>query len=140
MFAYEDSLGPVGVAFTDRAGGVSTGSFASLNLAVRTDDEPTAVAANLRRVAAAFTGDPDAPLVRMRQVHGDHVAVVAAAHNPLLVELYDGLVGTLSASIDDPGMGDDLGPEHAAVLEAIRAGDVVAAAAASADLLDHVAR
>ena len=59
---------------------------------MRTDDEPTAVAANLRRVAAAFTGDPDAPLVRLRQVHGDHVAVVAAPDGELPEA--DGLVTT----------------------------------------------
>lgn len=78
MFAFEDSLGPVGVAFTDRAGGVSAGSFASLNLAVLTHDDPAAVQDNLRRVMTAFTGDPEAPLARMLQVHGDRVAVVRA--------------------------------------------------------------
>lgn len=92
MFTYEDSLGPVGVAFTDRAGGVSTGSFASLNLAVRTGDDPAAVTENLRRVMAGFTGDPDAPVARMRQVHGDHVAVVRAPADDLPEA--DGLVTT----------------------------------------------
>lgn len=67
-----------------------------------------------------------------------HIAVVAAAHNPLLVELYDGLVETLRASIEDPAGSDVLGPEHVAVLAAIRAGDAAAAAAASAELLEHV--
>ncbi|TNM36417.1 FadR family transcriptional regulator [Nocardioides albidus] len=67
-----------------------------------------------------------------------HCAVVAAAHNPLLVELYDGLVDTLRASIEHPGTADILEAEHDAVLDAVRAGDPVAAAAASADLLDHV--
>jgi YfiH family protein len=83
VFVYEDSLGPVGVAFTDRAGGVSTGPFAGLNLAVRTADDRAAVAENLRRVTAAFTGDPDAPVARMRQVHGDQVAVVRAPADEL---------------------------------------------------------
>lgn len=70
-----------------------------------------------------------------------HVAVVAAAHNPLLSELYDGLVETLRASIDDPTKGyPPMLPEHDAVLEAIRRGDADAAAAASAELLDHVTR
>ncbi len=78
MFAFETTLGPVGVAFTDRAGGVSGGSFSSLNLAVRTEDDDRAVQENLRRVMAAFTGDPAGPVVRMRQVHGNHVAVVDA--------------------------------------------------------------
>lgn len=69
-----------------------------------------------------------------------HVAVVAAAHNPLLAELYDGLVETLRASIDLPGTADALAAEHDAVLDAVRAGDPVAAAVAGAELLDHVAR
>lgn len=70
-----------------------------------------------------------------------HVAVVAMAHNPLLSELYDGLVETLRASIDDPSDGaDTLAAEHEAVLEAIRAGDAAAAAVAAAELLDHVER
>lgn len=70
-----------------------------------------------------------------------HVAVVAAAHNPLLSELYDGLVETLRASIDDPIQGySPMHAEHEAVLEAIRSGDAAAAAAASAELLDHVTR
>lgn len=70
-----------------------------------------------------------------------HVAVVATAHNPLLAELYDGLVETLRASIDDPAhRADTLAAEHDAVLEAIRGGDVAAAAVAAAELLDHVER
>lgn len=70
-----------------------------------------------------------------------HVAVVATAHNPLLSELYDGLVETLRASIDDPTQGyPPMLTEHDAVLDAIRRGDADAAAAASAELLDHVTR
>lgn len=69
-----------------------------------------------------------------------HVAVVAAAHNPLLSELYDGLTETLRASIADPADGaDPLTDEHDAVLEAIRRGDADGAADASTELLDHVA-
>ena len=79
MFAFHDVLGPVGVAFTDRAGGVSTGAFASLNLAARTDDDPAAVAENRRRAVAALTGSPDTPVALMRQVHGDTVVEVTAA-------------------------------------------------------------
>ncbi|GAB3861403.1 FadR/GntR family transcriptional regulator [Nocardioides maradonensis] len=66
-----------------------------------------------------------------------HVAVVEAAHNPLLSELYQGLVDTVAASID-PDAGDDLFAEHAAVAAAIRAGDPAAASAAAGLLLDHV--
>lgn len=91
-----------------------------------------------RRLAALDAGDGAA------FVDADvdfHVAVVAAAHNPLLSELYDGLVETLRASIDDPMQGyPPMHAEHDAVLEAIRRGDADGAAAASAELLDHVTR
>ncbi len=91
MFAFHDVLGPVGVAFTDRAGGVSAGDFASLNLASRGDDDPAAVAENRRRAVAALTGSPDTPLALMRQVHGDTVVDVGL---PLPAEApeADGLV------------------------------------------------
>lgn len=92
MFAYRDTLGPVGVAFTDRAGGVSTGSFAELNLAVSTPDDAASVHENLRRVMAAFTGAPDAPVARMRQVHGDRVVGLDAPPDPLPEA--DGMVTT----------------------------------------------
>ncbi len=83
MFAFHDVLGPVGAAFTDRAGGVSTGPFASLNLAVRTDDDTQAVAENRRRAVAALTGSADTPAALMRQVHGD---TVVEARLPLPAE------------------------------------------------------
>jgi len=90
LFAFQDSLGPVDVAFTDRHGGSSGGPFASLNLAEpgseaagSTDEERDAVRRNVRAVVAAFTGRDGsgaAPsVVRMRQVHGADVHVVTAA-------------------------------------------------------------
>ena len=104
----------------------------------RTEDDLARLDAVMqRRHAAVESGDGAA------FVDADvdfHVAVVAAAHNPLLAELYDGLVETLRASIDHPGAADVLAAEHDAVLDAVRAGDPVAAAAAGADLLDHVER
>ncbi|WP_456410809.1 laccase domain-containing protein, partial [Oceanithermus sp.] len=53
--------------FTTRAGGVSTGPYAALNLSTATGDDPEAVAENRRRVLAAFGG---AALGRVRQMHG----------------------------------------------------------------------
>ncbi len=38
-----DAPGPYRVAFTTRLGGVSGGQFASLNLGIRTDDDPANV-------------------------------------------------------------------------------------------------
>ena len=62
-----------------------------------------------------------------------HVAVVAAAHNPVLTALYTGLVDTLRSSIDAQEGRDGLPPtfeaEHRAMVEAVRVGDRDAAAA-----------
>ncbi|XOB98624.1 peptidoglycan editing factor PgeF [Deinococcota bacterium DY0809b] len=62
--------------FTTRAGGVSTGPYAALNLSTATGDDPAAVAENRRRVVAAFGG---APLARLSQVHGTAVHLARKA-------------------------------------------------------------
>lgn len=80
MFAFRATQGRVEVAFTDRHGGVSDGPFSSLNLAVSGDDDPSAVAENVRRMVDAFAGNPDAPVVGMHQVHGSDVVVVTETH------------------------------------------------------------
>lgn len=54
---------------TTRAGGVSRGPYVSLNLGLRTGDDPAAVAANRQRLCAAL---PQAPRW-LRQVHGNTV-------------------------------------------------------------------
>ncbi|MBV8065515.1 MAG: laccase domain-containing protein [Actinobacteria bacterium] len=54
-----DAPGPYRVAFSTRAGGVSEGSFASLNLGIRTEDDPAAVVENRRRLCEAVDADPD---------------------------------------------------------------------------------
>lgn len=76
MFTYVESRGPVDVAFTDRAGGVSTGTFSSLNLAADGPDDPACVRENLRRVTEAFAGNETAPAALMRQVHGARVVTL----------------------------------------------------------------
>lgn len=60
---------------TTRAGGVSKPPFDSFNLGDHVGDDPSAVAANRARLAAAV-GLPDERLVWMNQVHGDRIAVV----------------------------------------------------------------
>ncbi len=57
------------VRFTDRAGGVSAGPFASLNLGPWTDDDPVAVRENRGRVADRI----GRRLVGVKQVHGTTV-------------------------------------------------------------------
>ena len=63
--------------FFTRAGGVSTGRFASLNCSLSGRDEAEAVRENRRRAAAAL-GLPAQALVGLTQVHGIAVATVAA--------------------------------------------------------------
>lgn len=78
MLAWREEIAGVGFAFTDRHGGVSAASYASLNLGARVGDAPDAVAENRRRVAAAL-GVPVDALTLMRQVHGAAVAVIPPA-------------------------------------------------------------
>ncbi len=54
---------------TTRAGGASPGAYASLNLGLRTGDDPQAVAANRKRLRAALPQEPK----WLRQVHGGNV-------------------------------------------------------------------
>jgi polyphenol oxidase len=60
---------------TTRAGGVSAPPFDTFNLGDHVGDEPAAVAANRRRLAAAIGLGPDR-VVWMNQVHGERVEVV----------------------------------------------------------------
>ena len=77
------------VLVTTRAGGVSGGPYAALNLSLHVGDEPGRVLENRRRVAAALGVSP-ADFVFARQVHGTGVAVVSRADR-----------GRGTASLDD---------------------------------------
>jgi YfiH family protein len=61
---------------TTRAGGVSTGSRASMNVGRAVEDDPAAVAENRARVSAAL----GAPALFMPQVHGAEVLVLRPEH------------------------------------------------------------
>jgi hypothetical protein len=63
-----DAPGPYTVAFSTRQGGVSEGSYASLNLGLLTDDHPDSVHENRRRLCDAVGADPKR-LAMNRQVH-----------------------------------------------------------------------
>jgi YfiH family protein len=79
VFGYEESVGGVRFAVTDRYGGVSAPPYAELNLATHVGDDPAAVAENRSRLAAAV----GVPIAWMDQVHGVAVAVVdGPAHPP----------------------------------------------------------
>jgi YfiH family protein len=67
-----DAPGPYEVAFTTRHGGVSEGSFASLNLGLLTDDAPANVAENRRRLCVALGADSER-LAMNRNVHAAQV-------------------------------------------------------------------
>lgn len=71
MFLTSELL-PVPHGFATRAGGVSEGPFASLNLGFSTGDEREKVLENHRRLATA-AGAPLGALCRVSQVHGDRV-------------------------------------------------------------------
>lgn len=70
------AMGGVGALMSTRAGGVSTGPYASLNLGTSVGDDPRAVAENRARFAAALDG---AVPVFLRQVHGTRVVRLRAA-------------------------------------------------------------
>jgi polyphenol oxidase len=72
VLLHHEALAGAGWAVTDRHGGVSTGDFASLNLAQHVGDDPAAVAENRRRVSAAVGRE----LVVASQVHGREVVEV----------------------------------------------------------------
>lgn len=63
------SVPGVGAVMTTRAGGVSTGPYASMNLGAAVDDDPQAVQANRERFAQAIGARP----VWLKQVHGARV-------------------------------------------------------------------
>lgn len=69
---------PVVAVVTTRSGGVSSGPYASLNLGLHVGDDPTLVAENRRRAAAAI-GLALEDVVLCRQVHGREVVVVGDA-------------------------------------------------------------
>jgi len=70
----------VGAAATTRSGGVSEGSFASLNLGDHVGDDPAAVAENRRRLTEALDlpGEP----AWLAQVHGTRVVAARPGGTP----------------------------------------------------------
>jgi hypothetical protein len=68
------AAGGVGAAMSLRAGGISTGPYASANLGLAVGDDAVAVQANRRRFVAAIGARP----VWLQQVHGARVVQVGA--------------------------------------------------------------
>ena len=67
-----DVPGPYRVAFSTREGGVSDGAYTSLNLGIRTDDDPARVVENRRRLCEAVGADPDSATMAWQR-HGSTV-------------------------------------------------------------------
>ena len=82
-----DAPGPYGVVFTTRAGGVSEGPYASLNLGATLGDEPARVDENRRRACAAVGAD----VARLALNRQRHTPLVHRAHAGARGEPGDGL-------------------------------------------------
>jgi DNA-binding FadR family transcriptional regulator len=98
-------------------------------------------AALVARDAAWQRGEPDAFVEADAELH---VAVVAAAHNPMLAELYASVGAAIRASVA-AAVGPSLaaggaGIDHGQLVEAIRAGDPDRAASEAGKFLEAPAR
>jgi YfiH family protein len=87
-------IGGYVVGFTTRVGGVSEGPYASLNLGLRTGDDPQRAREN-RRIACAALGADIGRLTHNQQVHSNRVVRAAPGQNP---EKADGIW------TDEPGV------------------------------------
>ncbi len=99
LIHWDDAPRPCRVAFTTRRGGVSEGPFESLNLGVRTDDDPMRVVANRTRLCETVGVDPDGGTMAWQR----HGALVTRAQPRGLVTpgtVYEHCDGLWS---DEPG-------------------------------------
>jgi len=107
---------------TTRAGGCSVGPYASLNLGVRSGDDPAAVSENRRRLAALLP----APPVWLRQVHGTAVVDADRARDQALEPQADAAVARARATVCAVLIADCmpvlLADEEATVVAAAHAG------------------
>ncbi|MCW5624334.1 MAG: peptidoglycan editing factor PgeF [Burkholderiales bacterium] len=106
----------IGAFVTTRAGGVSTGCYASLNLGTRVGDDPAAVEENRRRLRLRLPAEP----VWLQQVHG---SVVVDAATVTGIPEADASFARTAGVICTVQMADCM-----PVLFATRQGDAVAAA------------
>ncbi len=74
---WETPPGAYDVLFSTRCGGVSEGPFASLNLGMRTGDDPEHVVENRRRLCAESGSNPETAVMAHQQ-HGSEVRRAAA--------------------------------------------------------------
>lgn len=89
---------------TTRRGGVSSGSYESLNLGLHVGDKPTDVLENRRRVSAALEADP-ADFVFCNQAHGREVRIVSPVDRGRGALRQEGAIdGTDALVTRDPGI------------------------------------
>ena len=88
-----ENLGRITHGFFGRAGGVSTGVYASLNCGPGSHDDPAAVAENRSRTIAALA--PSSNLVSLAQIHSANVHSVGPDWNFASRPEGDGMVTTL---------------------------------------------
>ena len=113
---------PVPHGFFTRNGGVSTGSYASLNCSVSSRDDPNAVLENRARVARSLDIDP-VRLLGLTQVHGIHVVTATGPWGVGAGQQADAMV------TDRPGLALGIVTgDCAPVLFADRSGNIVGAA------------
>ena len=94
-----DVPGPYRVSFSTRAGGVSEGRYASLNLGILTGDDPARVVENRTRLCATVGADPDGATMAWQR----HGATVTRAQPRGIITpgtVYDHCDGLWS---DEPG-------------------------------------
>ena len=115
------------VAFTDRDGGVSAGTFSSLNLAAVGLDDRQHVKQNLALVMEAFAGSADASVALMHQVHGNQVAVVGRGPDA------DVVPGPVTVEVDDLARVDGLVTAEPDVTLVVRVADCVPLLLAAGD-------
>ena len=94
-----EAPGPYRVAFSTRRGGVSAGPFASLNLGILTDDDPSCVVQNRSLLCDAVGADPDGATMAWQR-HGANVTRADARGIVMPGTVYDHCDGLWS---DDPG-------------------------------------
>lgn len=87
MWWFHDRIGAVEVGITDRFGGLSSGAYAELNLALHTSDDPALVQANRDILAREFSGTQ---VVFADQAHGDTIVDIVDDRTFLA----DGLITT----------------------------------------------
>ena len=94
---------PLDVMVTTRHGGVSPGSYATLNLSLHVGDEAADVLENRRRAAESMGAGPG-DFVFCNQVHGREVAIVTAEDRGRGARSLDDAIGNADALVTtDPG-------------------------------------